>query len=161
MTDWLRRAGEGTVGDTTVRWAVAEGSRGRRWRWTLSAGGSRRSTTLLELTPAGAFARLERDSAAGLLTAHPEPDGRTLHGNLVGTGGVDPIALPWRAAMGVELEGDPFGSALCAGDGEVLAVAADGTVSIAARQEPRAGALAVDARGVPQLAEAAEWPLEV
>ncbi|HET8786883.1 MAG TPA: hypothetical protein VFM38_14710 [Candidatus Limnocylindrales bacterium] len=161
MTDWLRRAGEGIVGDLTVRWAVAEGSRGRRWRWTLSDRGSLVATTLLELTPDGVFARLERDSVAGLLTAHPEPGGRTLHGNLVRAGGVDPIALPWRPGMGVAIDGDPFGSALCAGDGELLVVAPDGGVAIAARSGRPAAALAVDARGVPQLADAGEWPLEV
>ena len=160
MTDWLRRAGEGTVDGALVRWSVAEGSRGRRWRWTVLDGRTIRSTTLLELTPDGAFARLEREDADGLLTAHPEPGGQTLHGNHVRAGGVDPIALPWHAGTGLRIEGDAFGSALCPGGGDELVVARDGTVSIGASGRGAAAALALDDRGVPTLDRAAEWPLE-
>ena len=159
MTPWLRRAGEGTVGGVLVRWSVAEGSRGRRWRWTVVHAGALRSTSLLELTPEGGFARLERESSRGLLTVHPEVDGRTLHGNLVRAGGVDPIALPWRPGIGLRIAGDAFGSALCPSVDEVLTAAEDGTVSIA--PAPAAALeLTLDPRGVPELTDAAEWPLE-
>lgn len=163
MTGWLRRAGEGTVGSTLIRWSIAEGSRGRRWRWTVLEAGSIVSTTLLELTPDGRFSRLERETERGSLTAHPEPDGRTLHGNVVRAGGVDPIAGPWQPQGGVAIADDPFGSALCPGTGVSLVVHRDGGVRIATGSPAAAagpGPLPVDARGIPTLDDAREWPLE-
>jgi hypothetical protein len=172
MTGFLRRAGEGMVGPARIRWSVAEGTRGRRWRWTIDQDGQLLSTTLLELDGAGRLVRLEHETAAGLLTLHPEPDGRSVHGNRVRAGGVDPIALAWSAGAGVVFVDDAFGSALAAGLERSLIVGADGSVEVreagsaldAAALDAAAldaAALEVDARGVPRLADASEWALEV
>lgn len=121
-----------------------------------------RATTLLELDGTGRFTRLERDAADGLLTLHPEQDGRTVHGNRIRSGGVDPIGLAWTEDGGLRFQDDAFGSALCQGTGSWLVIAPDGVIRTD-RPEAVASipALAVDDRGVPRLDDAAEWPLEV
>ncbi len=160
MNGRLRRAGRGRLTDgTTVAWTVAEGSRGRRWRWTLASNGSLAEVALAELDDRGLFARLELTTPAGLLTFHPEPDGASAHGNIVGPDGVRPVAMPWAWEWGIELEGDPFGSAVLAGRETMLAVAADLTLRQTGDQ-PSAAALALDERGIPVLDGAQEWPLE-
>jgi hypothetical protein len=69
------------------------------------------TSLLLETDPEGRFAHLEASTAAGLITLHPEPD-RTLHGNLVSTDGVMPIAgWPWSDDAVVLLEGSPISQA--------------------------------------------------
>ncbi|MBA3876629.1 MAG: hypothetical protein C0498_06790 [Anaerolinea sp.] len=109
----------------TVTWSVAEGRRGRRWRWAV---GERRAAIVvhtLELDPAGRFVRLESASGGGLLTLHREADG-SAHGNRVTEAGVDHLAIP-----------SPAPQAALVGSG-VLGVAAlittlapsDGTVSL-------------------------------
>jgi len=100
MADWLRRAGHIRVlsGESTT-WSVAEGRRGRRWRELVRTSGASalRHSLLLETDPDGHFAHLELSTPAGLLTLHPEGDGR-LHGNAV----VDHGEAHLRDATGVE-----------------------------------------------------------
>ena len=67
----LRRAGSGRLTDgSRLVWTVAEGSRGRRWRWTHTSDVGLSSVGLLELDEQGGFSRLELGSAVGLLTLH-------------------------------------------------------------------------------------------
>ena len=160
MNGALRRAGRGHLPDgNTVAWTVAEGTRGRRWRWSVLDDVGLLLVALAELDDRGLFARLELTTAAGLLTFHPEPDGASAHGNVTGPDGVRPIAVPWAAGWGIELDGDPFGSAVLAGREPMLVVAAD----LSLRQtsdEPGTPPLSVDDRGIPTLLHAREWPLE-
>lgn len=85
-----------------VVWTVAEGRRGRRWRWVMT---DPRGTlaVLLETDPAGRPARLEVASEAGLLVLHPESDGMEAHGNVVGPDGVRPLAWGWGPDHGFEV----------------------------------------------------------
>jgi len=113
MTEWLRRAGRGRLRDgSVVTWTVAEGNRGRRWRWTLSQDDRLAVVGLIELAPDGLFGRLELALANALVTFHPDDDRRAAHGNVVTNGGVRPIAVPWAAGWGIGIEGDAFGSAV-------------------------------------------------
>lgn len=158
MTDWLRRAGRGRdrVG-ALVTWSVAEGRRGRRWRVARAVDGALVSSLLYELDPDGRFAHLELATPAGLLTLHPEGDG-TLHGNAIVDGGVrHVVGLAWEPEWGIGFEADAFSTAIGGwrpGAGYVvvgdLAVGADATADSIAR----------DARGIPMLDAAEEWPLE-
>ena len=160
MSGALRRAGRGRLEDgTTVAWTVAEGARGRRWRWAVADDTGLVLVALAELDDRGLFARLELTTAAGLLTFHPEPDGASAHGNITGEDGVRPIATPWAAGWGIELEGEPFGSAILAGREPMLVVTAD----LSLRQtgdEPSTPPLPLDERGIPTLTDATEWALE-
>jgi hypothetical protein len=93
---------------TWVTWSIAEGRRGRRWREVRSRADTVLTSLLLETDPEGRFAHLETSTSAGLITLHPEPDG-TLHGNVVSTDGVTPIAgWPWSDDAIVLLEGSPI-----------------------------------------------------
>ena len=161
----LRRAGRGHLADgRLVTWSVAEGSRGRRWRWTVSDDTSLEHAGLIELGHGRSFVRLELETAAAMLTLHPTDDGTGAHGNVVRAVRVDPIAVPWRAGDGVHIVRDPFATALLGGDREALVVEADLTIRMAGgRTVPRGPAprLQVDERGVPALIDPSEWPLEV
>ena len=160
MNGALRRAGRGRLPDgPTVAWTVAEGTRGRRWRWSIADESGLVLVALAELDDRGLFARLELTTASGLLTFHPEPDGASAHGNVTGPDGVRPVATPWAAGWGIELEGDAFGSALLAGREPMLVVAGDLSLRPTA-DEPSTPPLALDDRGVPMLTDAREWPLE-
>jgi hypothetical protein len=94
MSDPIRRGGR-FAGDAgrTVTWSVADGSRGRRWRWIVV---DRRGTLLiahtLETDAEGHFMRLESSTAAGLLTLHREPDA-SIHGNRISERGIDHLAV--------------------------------------------------------------------
>jgi hypothetical protein len=155
----LRRAGTGDLTDGgTVIWSGAEGRRGRRWRWMVLDRGVLRHAGLIELAPVGRLSRLELDSRNGLLTLHPEPDGRSIQGNVVTAEGVRPLAFRWHVGAGIELAGDAFATALLpAGDG-------DGTLLVRASLGVFAGTgstrLSLDERGVPRLTRAREWPLQ-
>ena len=160
MTAPLRRAGSGRAPDGAhVTWSVAEGNRGRRWRWTvIEAEGSVRHAGLIELDVPGAFARLELASASGLLTLHPAGDGRTAHGNVVRSARVDHIEVGLATGDGIGIVGDAFGSSLRTGStgegwmiGEDLGLVAGGASGSVAT---------LDDRGIPVLADAAEWALE-
>jgi len=188
----LRRAGmiPLTSGDT-LTWSVAEGRPGRRWRTVVvSADRGLRGTTLLELTSAGSFIRLERTTAAGSRTLHPDTDGSALHGNVVGGDGVRPIAVAWSPTRAIVIDGDPVSiwalihrlrSAIGVGEGlEVPALVIDGGLRVAWSRlrvarltDDRwlvaeasgigAGAadeVVVDVRGLPGGGGTLEWPLE-
>ena len=140
-------------------WSVAEGARGRRWRWMLTTGeGSLVHVGLIELDVDSRFARLELETGTGMLTLHPTPDGRSAHGNVVRPDGVDPIAVDWPATATVAISGDPFGSAVAAWRGTGWLVRRDLTLE---RDPIHVPAMEVDARGIPLLSEPLEWPLEV
>jgi hypothetical protein len=117
-----------------------------------------RHSGLIEVEPSGAFARLELSSAVGILTLHPDPDRRSIHGNVVTTEGVRPLAFDWNPRGGLEIADDPFATAiLAAGEGS-------GTLVVRRRFGVVAGSgsgrLPLDQRGVPRLADGREWPLE-
>jgi hypothetical protein len=158
MTEWLRRAGRGRLPDgSAVTWTVAEGNRGRRWRWTLCQGDRIAVVGLIELAPDGLFGRLELALPNALVTLHPDDDRRAAHGNVVTAGGVRPVAVPWDPGWGIGIEGDAFGSAV-GGSGSVgLWFGRD--LSWTANVQLGAS-LALDERGVPRLDDAAEWPVE-
>ena len=162
MTDWLRRAGSGRLPDgSLVTWSVAEGARGRRWRWTVSAGEGLRHAGLIELDASGRFARLELATADGLLTLHPDARAAVAHGNVVRSDRVDPIAIAWQDGACIALEGDPFGTAIAGLRGRGWVVGAD--LRIWSEDDESGVAddvLDVDERGVPRLLDAREWPLE-
>lgn len=159
---YLRRAGRGRLADgRLVLWSVAEGSRGRRWRWTVTSGeGTLDHVGLIELDTSGRFVRLELEAAAGMLTFHPADDGLTAHGNVVRADRVDPTTSPWTADAGIRIARDPFASALLETGGRVVVFAADLTLSPGDPMAERGGP-DMDERGIPQLIDAAEWPLEV
>lgn len=115
MAGPLRRAGRlaDEAGGITT-WSVAEGRRGRRWRWSaVDRRGSLVAAHTLELDPEGRFAGLESAAAAGLLTLHREADG-SLHGNRVGGRGVDHIEVPAPAPGLVLVGAGPVGPAAVA-----------------------------------------------
>ena len=174
MTHGVRRAGTGTFVDgTRVTWSVAEGAKGRRWREVRSRDGAVVSSLLLETDPQRGFAHLELSTAAGLLTLHPEPDG-TLHGNAVTVDGIRHVAgLPWPADCLLVVHGSPISLAaaawqLAGGGGEPADVARQ-VVMVGADLDVRSASVpidglarhAIDTDGLPLLADAASWPLEV
>ncbi len=117
MTPPVRMAGWGRTADgALVRWTVAEGRRGRRWREVVSRADAVVHTLLLETAPDGRFSHLELARADGLWTFHPEPDG-TLHGNHVGGSGpgIRHIAgRPFAADDALIVEGSPISLAAVA-----------------------------------------------
>ena len=159
MTEWLRQAGRGRLPTgATVAWSVAEGARGRRWRWTVADGGTLGSSALIELAADGRFARLELATADAMLTFHPDRGGAEAHGNVIRVTGVEPIAVPWQSGWGIGFADDAFGSTLGAwrGAGLVLRSGSAWSVGSAALVT-----LPVDGRGIPRLGSAEEWALEV
>jgi hypothetical protein len=157
--DWLRRAGRGTLPDGgIVTWSAADGTRGRRWRWTVTDGRVLRHAGLIELDSARRFSRLELSSRAGLLTFHPERDSRSIHGNIVTPDGVRPLAFPWHEWAAIELATDAFATAILAtgeGSGSLVIPA-----SLVVVEGGGSGRLPLDERGVPVLANGSEWALE-
>ncbi|GIW20167.1 MAG: hypothetical protein KatS3mg065_0463 [Chloroflexota bacterium] len=106
---WLRVAGSARLADgRRLLWSVAEGVRGRRWRWAIARGDAVGHAVLLETDPDGRPVRLEATSASGLLTLHPDPDFAALHGNLVTTNGIEHLSLPWSAGHVIDVV-DAFG----------------------------------------------------
>jgi hypothetical protein len=158
MTGWLRRGGRGRLQDgSAVTWSVAEGARGRRWRWTVAGEDGLRSSGLLERDIDDRFARLELATAGGLLTFHPDRDGREAHGNVLTRDGVGPIAVDWDPGWGIGFADDPFGSAIGGWSGFGLIV----DPRIPWRWgEADIDVLPLDDRRVPVLDDPAEWPLE-
>jgi hypothetical protein len=159
MTAWLRRAGRGALPEGgTVVWSVAEGERGRRWRWTLRRDGVV-AVGLVELRPDGTFARLEWATADRLLTFHPAPGGREAYGNVVEPGGVRHIGVVWQPGWSVGFVGDAFGCAVAGWRGSGLVVGPEGWRPPG--DHPDLATVPVDDRGVPRLDAFAEWSLEV
>ena len=60
---------------------------------------------LLEVALDGRPGRLEVTTDHGVLTLHPEPDGRSAHGNVVAHEGVRALAFPWSARHAYDVEG--------------------------------------------------------
>ncbi len=163
MTDRLRRAGSGRLPDgALVLWSVAEGARGRRWRWTVATTEGLRHAGLIELDRVGRFARLELETEAGMLTLHPDDDRSMAHGNVVRHDGVQPIAIAWSDGASVAIEGDPFGTAVAGRRGRGWVVELG--LAVWSEDDESSGVaddvLQLDERGVPRLADAREWPLE-
>jgi hypothetical protein len=143
---------------------------------------------LLEIDRSGRPARLELTTEAGMLTLHPEPDGRSIHGNVVHRGGVRPLALAWSADHDLEIVDRPLATAVMlrrlsasvrVGQGETVPVLAidrslvvrpgnrlvrrlaDRRWIVADLAGAREMAIELDADGIPQLAPSADdWPLE-
>jgi hypothetical protein len=184
----VRRAGSGRLeGGRRLTWTVADGSRGRRWRSaTTSADGRLALALLVEVSPEGLVRKLEVAAPAGLLTLHP--DGRTLHGNVVRSSGIEHIALPWNEADLLLAGASPVTAAIAAaglaarvGVGEgtgagAVEVGEDLRVRRATWRVARTGerrwrllaadggaslALELDTDGIPVLESAAGWPLEL
>jgi hypothetical protein len=73
-----------------------------------------RSDLLLEVGVDGRPGRLEIATPAGLLTLHPEPDGQSAHGNVVGVDGVRPLAFAWSPRHWFEARQGPLvAAAMC------------------------------------------------
>ena len=175
---------EGTV----VTWSIAEGTRGRRWRAATLVDGRVDVALLLEVGTDGRLSRLELTSASGLLTLHPEPDGREIHGNVVHSAGVRPLEFPWSPDHEVDVVPVPIAHApmlhrlaagIRVGEGEtipVLAIDSGLSVRVATRlvrrvavdrwevadlAAGRSTVIELDDRGVPRLQAGMEWPLEL
>ena len=190
MTEPLRRAGAGTLADGShLVWSVADGRRGRRWRAVASADGGLTHALLLEVDVAGRPGKLDLATPAGLLTLHPEEGSGRLHGNVVTEAGVRHLALPWGDDHGLDVVGRPIAAAVSAhrlaaaiavGQGRAVPVVSitpdllvvearhtydrvsDGEWQIQPAGEGGAAVrLTIDERGVPVLAAATEWPLEL
>jgi hypothetical protein len=105
---WDRRGGHATDprGERLV-WSLAEGARGTRWRESVSIDGALIRSLLLEVTPAGAVARLEISTVEGMLTLHPEPDASAIHGNVVTPRGIRHLAFEWSPSHELFVAGSP------------------------------------------------------
>ena len=191
MSEYLRRAGTGTLADgARLVWSVADGHRGRRWRAVAALDDAVTHALLLEVDVAGRPDKVELATPAGLLTLHPEEGSGRLHGNVVTAAGVRHVALAWGPEHGLEVEGRPIASAVTAhhlassvavGEGktvQVVVIGPDLSVVESTRRYARLGEgewrvestadgtppwiLRIDARGVPHLPDDAEaWPLEL
>jgi hypothetical protein len=163
---WLRVAGTGrSLDGATVTWSVAEGRRGRRWREAVGRDGAVGHSLLFELNPDGRFAHLELTTSAGLLTLHPEGDG-TIHGNAVTAAGITHVrGLPWDQDDVVLVERSIVCQVVAAQWQIARALDALGVVRVApdlsvARERTAVALARVDARGLPVLDDAQQWPLE-
>jgi hypothetical protein len=186
---WLRRAGRTRLPDgSELLWSVAEGERGRRWRASTIVDGAVGLALLLEVDRRGRPTKLELTTAIGMLTLHPEGDERSIHGNVVESDGVRPLALDWGPEQELEVVDDPITAAVmlrrldktvAAGEGETISVLAidarlsvrpetrlvrrldDRRWEVANLAGGRATTIALDASGIPSFpGGAAEWPIE-
>jgi len=156
---FLRRAGAGELPDgSLVTWSVAEGTRGWRWRWTIAAATGLRHVGLIERDATGRFTRLELEAGEGMLTLHPDADGRSAHGNVVRDGGVESLAIAWSDHDALAIDGDPFGSAVAGWRGDGWVVGSD--LRLRREEGGGTGGLEIDERGVPRLGSAFEFRLE-
>ena len=187
MTDRLRLAGRGREADGSILlWSVAEGRRGRRWRAIRVEDRVLALSLLLEVGVDGRPGRLELASREGMLTLHPEPDGRSAHGNVVAGDGVRPLVMPWSGEHEVFVDGLSVGQLIAVhrlasstgvGEGRsvpVLLVERWLNVRVAtadvSRQSPIRWRIVVDGdtniieadeRGIPiAMGDAMAWPLE-
>lgn len=153
----LRRGGVLPAGDgARVLWSVAEGRRGRRWRFSRTDATGAGLSALLEVDPAGSHRRLEVTAPAGLLTLHPEPDQSSAHGNVVTPAGIRHLAFPWGPTWRFDVVDLPWVATVEGGEGTVdlLRIDRDLEVVRAARLLTSAEHLAIPAGG-------RSWPLEV
>ena len=185
----LRRAGSGRLTDgSRLVWTVAEGSRGRRWRWTHTTNAGLASVGLLELDEQGAFSRLELGSPVGLLTLHVDDSGGEVHGNVAGPAGMQHLRFLWSSDNSVLVDGEPLvAAAMChrlAGRFDPRPTHEHGLLlvepSFAVRDtlgwftresetrwrielsQARRFRIAIDAQGLPTaLGDESSWPLEV
>jgi len=183
----VRRAGTGLLDQGgRITWTVADGRQGRRWRSMLTDDGVLVGALLLETRPDGSVAKLELTTAAGLLTLHPE-DAR-LHGNVARPDGLEHLALPWPERGLLLVVRTPATAAAAArlverqvgvGEGHTLPgvtigvelVVTPTTFRVVRGAERRwrfldaasgAGlAVSLDDDGIPVLADAESWPLEL
>jgi len=189
MSEALRVAGRTMLGDGgRLTWSVAEGARGRRWRETVDRDGGLVRALLLEVATSGRPTRLEMTTAAGMLTLHPEPGGRELHGNVVTSSGMRHLRYLWSP----EHELLVLGSVGCASAtlgrlAEMLSVdetltvpmlrvddalqpravvwqvtrTADATWAMASAARDEERAFTVDEDGLVVLPDEERWPLEL
>ncbi len=187
---WVRLTAVGALpGGRRISWTVADGTRGRRWRAaTTGSDGRLVHSLLLETTPDGTPTRVEVTAAGRLLTLHPGPDGTAMHGNCAREGGVDHIVLPWGETFVLMFDASPVTAAVAArtlaprvGVGEgasvpVIEVGEDLAVRHATWRVARVGrgrwrllaadggvstTVEIDEDGLPDLADARRWPMEV
>ena len=105
----LRRAGSGRLTDgSRLVWTVAEGSRGRRWRWTHTTNAGLIAVGLLEIDEQGRFSRLELGTAVGLLTLHVDQSGSEVQGNVAGPDGMRHLRFGWSSDDCVLVDGEPL-----------------------------------------------------
>jgi hypothetical protein len=143
---------------------------------------------LLEVSPAGRPTRLEVVSATGLLTLHPDADGRELHGNAVTTTGIRHLRFDWSAEHDLIVGRSPVAAAVATRRfADLLAVGEARPVPavwVDDMLEPRPGAwqvtrtapdgwhlrdldgtevriVTVDEDGIPVLPGGVRWPLEL
>lgn len=187
MSEVVRRAGRAGQADGSVLlWSVADGRRGRRWRFALVRDGRSVSSTLLEVSPAGRPVRLELTTSRGLLTLHPGAGGG-LHGNAVTPAGVRHLRFAWSDEHELAVDDGPITNAVtahrlaastAAGEGRTVAVVAVG-LDLAIREgvrtfhrldtaawridgEDEPVTMAIDAHGIPRWSgDAEEWLLEL
>ena len=177
----FRVGGVGRLPDGAVlTWSLAEGARGRRWRAGVAGADGLSAAVLLEVGLDGRPTKLELATRAGLLSVHPEADD-SLHGNVVSATGVRPIRLRWSRDHALLVAGLPVTTAVLCNrlreatgvgeEAEVRAAEIDRELHVtqrvaAVRRLSPTGWLVdgreseVDERGVPQLIDGAEWPLE-
>jgi hypothetical protein len=184
----VRRGGRIAEPDgRVVTWSMAEGSRGRRWRWSVvDRRGTLVSAHTVELDPEGRFASLESAAAGGLLTLHREADGSgrqwRLDGNRVAERGIDHLTVPAPAPEIVVVGSSPIAAAIAsraltedARTADVVEVGDDLGVRIAEASIRRPGGdifeirtgigarrVALDEDGLPARDDPAStsWPLE-
>lgn len=189
MSGPVRSGGRAVLPDgATIVWSVAQGLPGRRWREAVSHDGALRRALLLEVSPAGRPTRLEMTSAAGLLTLHPDADGRELHGNVVTPTGIRHLRFDWSFEHDLFVTGSPAAAAVAVRRfADLLAVGEARPVPsvwIDDALEPRSGTWQVtrtasdgwhlrdlngmgegtarlDEDGTPVLSGGASWPLDV
>jgi hypothetical protein len=177
-TNPVRRAGRFEVPEQhqAILWSVADGRRGRRWRWVVSRGSDLTIVHTLELDPAGDFSRLESATADAMLTLHREAD-FSIHGNRIDRHGVEHITID-AAPLRLLVDGDEGLGLAALVTGLAIAEPAQlrfvrvsvdlrvggGTATVApiGRQAMRVGEteVALDADGLPVSAGQA-WPLEL
>jgi len=158
MSGPVRRGGQLTEPDgRVVTWSMAEGSRGRRWRWSVvDRRGVLVSAHTVELDPDGRFASLESAAAGGLLTLHREADGNgswSLHGNRIAERGIDHLTVPAPAPEVVLVGSGAIAAAIAsrglaedARTADVVEVGDDLGVRIAEASIRRPGAGSVEIR---------------
>jgi hypothetical protein len=184
----LRKAGTGRFGNgDRLVWTVAEGAKGRRWRWTHTNDGGIVAVGLLELDADGRPTKLELAGPAGMLTLHPSADDRALLGNIASPQGMRHIRMPWSDGHALVVEGEPLvAAAMChrlagaigpGGEADLRVVVVEPGYALRdcrskvmrdsverwrleASPHPKVR-LAIDADGVPVgMQDDASWPLE-